>query len=165
MSVIRLLALLACLAIGWHQTIAPPAVAQEEEAEPPEPVTTGDPEIPTAQLEFLVTPLTLADLEVEAQAWQDLLKAKAVEVSEVEVAVAEMSAAEAAAAEVEGEQAAEGGDQAEEVVSEEKQALLDEATALRDERTALIDRLNVVLDEMEAKGGERFDVEAIKKAA
>jgi small conductance mechanosensitive channel len=154
MSAIRLLALLACLAMGWHQTIAPPAAAQEEEAEPPEPVTTGDPALPPAQLEFLVTPLTLADLEVEAQAWQALLKAKATEVSEVEIAIAEMSEAEAAAAEVEGEQAAEGGDDAEEVVSEEKQALLDEATELRDERTALIDRLNVVLDDMEAKGGE-----------
>jgi small conductance mechanosensitive channel len=136
MSAIRLLMLIVCL------TIIQPVQAQEDEAEPPAPVTTGDPAIPVAQLEFLVVPLTRADLEVEAAAWQDLLKVKATEVSAAEIAIAQKSAAESE------------GDAAADAPNADKQALLDEATELREQRTALIDRLNVVVDELETKGGE-----------
>ncbi|MCB1131456.1 MAG: mechanosensitive ion channel family protein, partial [Verrucomicrobiae bacterium] len=47
----------------------------------PPAVTAGDPSIPIETLEQRLTPLTVAELESEAMAWRDLLKAKAVEVA------------------------------------------------------------------------------------
>jgi small conductance mechanosensitive channel len=167
MNFIRIASLLTCLVVAnvsaFGQEEAAPE-AEGSEAAAPEPVTTGDPTIATDQLDFLVTPLTLADLEVEAEAWQELLKAKAAEVAEVEIALAELSEEEAEAAEGEDPSAADGGDEAaEEEVSEEKQALLDQAAGLRDERTALMDRFTVVIDEMESKGAAVETVEQYRQ--
>lgn len=151
MIFVRALLLSFCLAI------AGPVFAQDAppEEEAPAPVTTGDPGIPVEQLEFMVTPLTRADLEIEAAAWRDLLRAKAEEVSAAEIAIAQQSAAEAAAeAEGDGTSDAATGQQAADGTDQPKQALLDEATELREERTALIDRVNVVVDELETKGGD-----------
>lgn len=151
MSFVRTSALLLCVAAAW------PVFAQEDAAPAeaaPAPVTTSDPNIPVEQLEFMVTPLTRADLEVEAAAWRDLLKAKAEEVSAAEVAIAEQSAVEAEAeAGGDGTPDAATGQQAAAEADQEKEALLEEATELRDQRTALIDRLNVVVDDLETKGG------------
>jgi len=62
--------------------------AAEKEAAPTAPaVTTADPDIPVAELTLLVKPLTKVELLVEADAWQALLKAKAEEIAEVEIAV------------------------------------------------------------------------------
>ena len=153
MGLITALGLLICLAAGW-QPIANAANAQEEAAEPPAPVTTGDPAIPVEQLEFLVRPLTRADLEIEAAGWRDLLKAKVEEVSAADIAIAERSEQEGAAADGSTEGTTAAGQEAADQPDGEKTALLDQATELRDQRTALIDRLNVVLDEWETKGGE-----------
>ncbi|MCP5543330.1 MAG: mechanosensitive ion channel [Akkermansiaceae bacterium] len=71
--------LVACLLVLFtssvlHAQDAPPAV------------TAGDPSIPIETLEQRLTPLTVAELESEAMAWRDLLKAKAGEVAEAQIA-------------------------------------------------------------------------------
>ncbi len=50
-------------------------------------VTTDNPRIPVPELELLVTPLELSELELEAQAWQYLLKSKVQEISAAEIAI------------------------------------------------------------------------------
>jgi small conductance mechanosensitive channel len=50
-------------------------------------VTIADPTIPTDELKLLVKPLTLAELENEAAAWQELVKAKVQEISNSEIAI------------------------------------------------------------------------------
>ncbi len=40
------------------------------------PITTVDPDVPEAELELLLRPLTKAETEVEALAWRDLMRAK-----------------------------------------------------------------------------------------
>ncbi|MEM8953765.1 MAG: mechanosensitive ion channel domain-containing protein [Verrucomicrobiota bacterium] len=48
--------------------------------------TTSDPDISTEDLKLLLTPLTQADTLTEADAWRDLVKAKALEVSKAAIA-------------------------------------------------------------------------------
>jgi len=66
-----------------------------------EAITTKDPGVPVEHLDLLLTPLRLEELQVEAEAWLDLVQAKAREISKVEIAAArkrrEISAAEDAA--------------------------------------------------------------------
>ncbi len=50
-------------------------------------ITTEEPEIPVDELKLLLKPLTQEELEVEAKAWQDLLKAKVQEISDAEIAI------------------------------------------------------------------------------
>ena len=67
---------------------APPVDATD--TPPPEvrrSVTTADPAIAVDELELWLTPLTAAELAVEAEGWRALLKAKAVEIAATEVAV------------------------------------------------------------------------------
>jgi len=52
-----------------------------------ESATAADPEIPIDELKLLVKPLTKAELEKEAGAWQELLKAKVKEISDAEIAI------------------------------------------------------------------------------
>ena len=117
--------------------------ADAEAAPADEPQTTGEPGIPLDELKLLVRPLTKEELEVEAAAWRDVVKAQVAEISRAEIAVrsSDRGGAGAAAAATDG---AEPGT----AVS------LDDISRLRDERIALTDRLNVVLDELEAKGGD-----------
>lgn len=88
------LAAMVCTLASWGDVAPRPmrsaAVAQEaatEKASAPQPRTTKDPEIPIDELRLLVKPLTRAELEVEAQAWQGLLQAKVREISNQEIAI------------------------------------------------------------------------------
>ena len=47
--------------------------------------TTGDPDIPSDELELLLRPLTRAELETETQGWLKLLKSKVSEISEADI--------------------------------------------------------------------------------
>ena len=47
--------------------------------------TTGDPDIPSDELELLLRPLTRAELETETQGWLKLLKSKISEISEADI--------------------------------------------------------------------------------
>lgn len=66
--------------------LAPVAGAADDAAES-EPSTTADPSIPTEELELLLVPLSKKELLVEAQGWQDIVKAKAQEIARAEIAV------------------------------------------------------------------------------
>ncbi|MEZ2225886.1 MAG: mechanosensitive ion channel domain-containing protein [Microcoleus sp.] len=56
-------------------------------ADPKAAVTTKDPEIPVEELQLLVKPLTLDELQNEAAAWQLLLQQKVKEISDAEIAI------------------------------------------------------------------------------
>lgn len=56
-------------------------------ADPKAAVTTKDPEIPVEELQLLVKPLALDELQNEASAWQLLLKNKVKEISDAEIAI------------------------------------------------------------------------------
>ena len=50
-------------------------------------ITTVDPELSVAELELLLKPMTLEELQVEAAAWFDLLRQKTAELSQSELVV------------------------------------------------------------------------------
>jgi small conductance mechanosensitive channel len=119
------------------------AAAQEEAAaeapvmEAPEAVETSggavtvtNPKIPREELDLLLRPLTLQQLEVEANAWQGLVEAKAKEISRAEIA----------------------GKRGEQV---DPNAL----ASLLGEQTSLIARFNLALSALESKGGDTTELE------
>ena len=127
----------------WVVTV--PAISQESEGEetpvvvestikgdvnPSTALTAGDLLIPTDELNLLVKPFTLEELETEAAAWFMALKAKVQEIIQTEITIKRQ-----------GE-------------SEGTNQLIEKVTELQGEQTALIDRLNVVLDEIDKKGGD-----------
>ncbi|MDJ1171837.1 mechanosensitive ion channel [Roseofilum sp. BLCC_M154] len=88
------LAAMVCTLASWGDVVPRPmrsaAVAQEEATETasaPEARTTKDPEIPVDELKLMVKPLTLAELEVEAQAWLLLLQDKVRQITNQEIAI------------------------------------------------------------------------------
>jgi len=62
------------------------AGAADDPGAKPRAVTAADPAIPVDQLALLVKPLTVAELEVEAEAWRGLLRDKVAEISRAEIA-------------------------------------------------------------------------------
>lgn len=103
--------------------------AAADEAPPPVPTTTGNPEIPVKELQYLLKPLTKEDLVVEADGWQALLKNH----------IEKISAKQIQAMQAEGTT---------------KTQILEEVTKLQEQQTALIDRVKAVIDELRKKGGE-----------
>ena len=63
------------------------ASGEDSTAASPEALTTKEVKIPIDELKLLLKPLTLAQLEVEAAAWQGLLQAKVQEISDAEIAI------------------------------------------------------------------------------
>jgi small conductance mechanosensitive channel len=106
-----------------------------DEAPPPVPTTTGNPEIPVKELQYLLNPLTKDELVVEADGWQVVLKDHVAEISEKQI-------------------------QAMQAEGTTKTQILEEVTKLQEQQTALIDRFNKVVDELRKKGG---DVEGYEK--
>lgn len=100
-----------------------------DEAPPPAPTTTGNPEISVKELQYLLKPLTNEDLIVEADGWQAVLKDH----------IAKISAKQIQAMQAEGTT---------------KPQILEEVTKLQEQQTALIDRVDTVVDELRKKGGE-----------
>lgn len=103
--------------------------AAADEAPPPVPTTTGNPEIPVKELQYLLKPLTKEDLVVEADGWQAMLKNH----------IEKISAKQIQAMQAEGTT---------------KTQILEEVTKLQEQQTALIDRVKAVIDELRKKGGE-----------
>jgi len=82
----RLLPIFAlCLTAVFVVAIA--HAADESSAPPPEPLTTSDPMIPTEELELLLKPLPKDQLLIEADAWQALVRDKAEQIAQAEIAV------------------------------------------------------------------------------
>jgi small conductance mechanosensitive channel len=100
-----------------------------DEAPPPVPTTTGNPEIPVKELQYLLNPLTKEELVVETDGWQVVLKDH----------IAKISAKQIQAMQAEGTT---------------KTQILEEVTKLQEQQTALIDRVDTVVDELRKKGGE-----------
>jgi len=84
--------------------------ADESSAPPPEPLTTVDPMIPTEELELLLKPLPKDQLLIEADAWQALVRDKAEQIAQAEIAVKRQNREIAKAAELkkQAEEAAQG---------------------------------------------------------
>ncbi|MFY9976360.1 MAG: mechanosensitive ion channel domain-containing protein, partial [Chromatiaceae bacterium] len=74
-------------ALGALLALTAPAPFAAEEAAPPQPVTTADPDIPVDELALLLKPLTKDELLVEADGWQSLVKEQAEEIAQAEIAV------------------------------------------------------------------------------
>ncbi|HBQ99703.1 MULTISPECIES: mechanosensitive ion channel domain-containing protein [unclassified Roseofilum] len=87
------LAAMVCTLASWGDVVPRPmrsaAVAQEEATTVSAPAakTIEDPDIPVDELRLLVKPLTLAELQIEAEGWQGLLQAKVREISNQEIAI------------------------------------------------------------------------------
>ncbi|MEM1084379.1 MAG: mechanosensitive ion channel family protein [Verrucomicrobiota bacterium] len=124
----RILSLLAVLGLF----LAFGGVHAEEAA--PEAVTASDPAIPTQQLALRLEPLTQAELAAEADAWHALLKSKAEEIAEVEIASIQ------------------------EIPAAEKETLLKKLGTLEADKTALIERFEIVATAFELKGGDPADL-------
>lgn len=91
--------------------------------------TVADPNIPVESLKLRVIPLEKAELQTETEAWQELLKAKATEIIELEIQ----------------ETSAEG---------EEEDQLNKSVVEKMRERTLIADRMTVVMNAFQAKGGD-----------
>jgi small conductance mechanosensitive channel len=63
-----------------------PAAAEDENGASVA-LTTVDPKIPTEELSLLLVPLTKDELLVEAEAWREIVRAKALEIARAEIAV------------------------------------------------------------------------------
>lgn len=92
-------------------------------------ITTSDPDITLESLRLRVIPLEKEELLVETEAWQDLLKAKATQIVELEI-------------------------QEQSVSDEEKSALMQNIQDRIRERTFIADRMLVVMYAYQSKGGE-----------
>ncbi len=109
-------------------------------AENYEAVTTSDPNVSLPELRFSLVPLTQEELQVEADAWLELLRAKAVEVSQAEIQ--SLGGEEPAATGAE-EGAGAGGEASSPTLSD-----------LIRERGALSGRADEVIKAFEKKGGD-----------
>ena len=114
-------------------------LAQDDKKSQPAPVTTKNPDISVAELEYRLQPLTKDDLALEANGWLQVLKTH----------VAKVSQAQIKALTAEGDA---------------KTELLESVTKLKDQQTALSDRLKAVIDEFKSKGGDIVDYEAYMTA-
>jgi small conductance mechanosensitive channel len=123
--------------IIWAVTLLalPGAFAEEKKAPQPDPITTDNPDIPIAELEYRLDPLTKDDLMVEAAGWLQVLKEHVGKVSEVQI-------------------------QALTAEGDAKTTLLESVTKLKAQQTALTDRLKAVTAELKSKGGKIEDYEA-----
>ncbi|NEP60582.1 MAG: mechanosensitive ion channel [Symploca sp. SIO2G7] len=162
--------IICAFTVGWSparsqeleiEEAAAEAVEEVEEVEEVEPAqgdpsaatTTENPDIPTDELELLVKPLTIEKLENEAAGWMVLLEAKALAISNAEIAVKRQNISidqqEEAASEL--QKAKEALEEA-----EEAQAKVDPGTPEYEEVTKKVE---------EAKEELRKAEEAIEKAA
>lgn len=80
-----LLIFLLCFSLSCTTVVAAQGV-EKGPASSDAAVTTKDPDIPVGQLEFLLMPLTVDEVEVEVKGWQALLKAKVKEIRDAEIA-------------------------------------------------------------------------------
>ncbi len=125
-----------------------------------EPATTKDPQIPLDQLKIAVKPLTKDELQIEADAWLDLLRETAKQIAVVQLGVKKTNEAMAGAdaGNAESDNSAELQQDTQTHVNaaarEQKEDLLATGNELKEARIAIADRLEVVLVSLEAKGGE-----------
>ncbi len=91
--------------------------------------TTADPDISVESLQLRVIPLEKSELQVETEAWQDLLKSKAMEIIELEI-------------------------QAISAEGKEKDQINQRVATKARERTLIADRMTIVMNAFQTKGGD-----------
>jgi small conductance mechanosensitive channel len=123
-------------AVAQEEAVVEAPAEEAPAAEAPTSVETGggamtveDPKIPREELDLLLRPLTVQELEVEAKAWQSLVEAMAKEISGAEIAVKR-------GAKIDPNLLA----------------------TLLGEQTSLIARLNLALSAFEKKGGDATEL-------
>ena len=107
------------------------------EADSNKALTTKNPQLPITQLELLLKPLTKSEIEVEANAWFDLLRKKVQEISDMEIAIQTQEESQ----EIIG------------AIDAETEKLVVKSTELETEQSYLVNRLSTVLDALDDKGG------------
>ncbi|REJ96980.1 MAG: mechanosensitive ion channel family protein [Planctomycetota bacterium] len=98
------------------------------------PVTIADPQVPLDDLRIMVKPLTKAELEVEADAWFQLLRAKAAQVAVLRLGVKKASDAATATEESAAESLLEEVEQAKEIAQRTAEQTEEEVTEAAQER-------------------------------
>jgi small conductance mechanosensitive channel len=109
--------------------------AEDKKKPPPEPITTGDPEISIEELNYRLKPLTKDDLAVEADGWVQVIKKHVEKLSDTQIAALTAK-------------------------DDEKTQLLESINQLKEQQTRLNDRLKAVIEEFRSKGGNVDDYEA-----
>jgi small conductance mechanosensitive channel len=135
--------------------------AYSKEASGAKATTTGNPDIPVAELEWRLKPLTVDELEIEANGWLGLLKQKVEQIARQNIALLEQKVDQKERSGESGKILATVEPTAKE--KEEKTNRLDQLTQLREERTALLDRTRLVVDAYEEKGGDESKVTSYRK--
>ncbi len=119
-------------------------------------MTVSDPQVPVGDLELLLKPLTKAELIVEADAWQGLLREKVARISTAEIQVRQ----ESRRIDKKEDDSGQKLDEAQvEALTKAKEQLLVDVTKLREEQTTVNERFNAVLAALKAKGGETEEYE------
>ncbi|MEM7304309.1 MAG: mechanosensitive ion channel domain-containing protein [Pseudomonadota bacterium] len=124
-------------------------------------VTTANPEIPVAELNWLLKPLTVEELEVEANAWQSLLRQKSMEISDLNIKLLEQKEDREERADDEGKII--GKDEPTENEVRQKENIVEELTVLNEERTIILNNTQAAVDAFEAKGGDEAKVLSYRK--
>ena len=164
--------LTALLALSW----LPVASAGDPMREARVATTTADLDIAPGELKTILTPLPLADLEVELTAWFEVVQRAAKRVASAELdakrtAKQKKEALEEAEARKDAERAtatgtpgtAGGGDPEAEVHEEHEKKETEEIATiaeLHSRRTAMLDRFKIVVEAYEEKGGDAAEYEA-----
>ena len=162
--------------IAWLAvtSLASPSLvlAQEDEKAPPEPMTTSVPDVPVAELELRLQPLTKGELLIEAGGWQTLVQEKSAEIADVEIIIKRLNtemqvaedakaAAETAAAELEQAtqklaEAKSSGDEAAVNAAEE---------AMEEARASLAEAEELNAETAEVSAGDKERVEELAETA
>ena len=164
------------LVIAWMAAaiLASPApvMAQDGEKPPPEPVTTSAPDVPVAELELRLQPLTKGELLTEAGGWQALVQEKSAEIADVEIIIKRLNtemqqaedakvAAETAAAEL--EQATQKLVAAK--TSGDEAAVNTAQEAIEEARASLAEAEELTVEAAEASVGDKERVEELAETA
>ena len=152
----RLLSLMVSLSTLLLVTCLAGSVALAAQgADQPQAVTTSDPTVAKAELELLLIPLSKEELLVEAAGWQEIVKAKALEIARAQIAVLQENEQIAKAEEIK-EKTAAAKEQLEKVVEQIDEAAAsgdqEKVTSARQKAADARDDLQQVKEAVEAAG-------------
>ena len=130
-------------------------------AEGAEAVTTVNKDISVVELDWLLKPLTVEELEVEVNAWQALLQQKSMEISNLNIQLLEQNEELKERGEEEGKIIRK--DEPTEQEAKQKETVIEQLTVLNDERTVLLELTRTAVDAFEDKGGDAAKVITYRK--
>ena len=130
-------------------------------AEEASALTTANQNLPVAELNWLLKPLTVEELEVEVNAWQALLQQKAMEISALNIKLLEQKETQKERGKEEGKVVLK--DEPTEQEARQKETIIEQLAILTEERTALLDLTQAAVDAFEKKGGDEAKVATYRK--